>query len=177
MTKNLLMSAGWFFVGVIATYIFLAYKTEDIKTLNTENISTESEFNFDDSLTSVEYARLGDKTWTSFECTALSAFLEKDESDIEKLFTEGYESGLAFIEALRKELVTDEDIQSEVPIGLTWQLNGPTSDFMLGKIYNTAEDNVLEDVYKDGNDFIESKEIQINIAETKYNRANCNLLL
>lgn len=176
--KELFAGAGWFLVGAVIVYGYFYHtqKQEVPTSIQTNTTELNIDYSFDDSLSSIEYARLGDKAWSAFECTALSAFLEKDESNTEKLFIVGYESGLTFIEALRKELVTDEDVQKEVPIGLSWQLGGPNSDFMLGKIYTTVEDNVLEDVFQDGDNF-NSKEVQLNIAESKYNRANCNLLL
>jgi hypothetical protein len=176
--KELFMGVGWFVVGAGLVYGYFYHTQQQVVTTSipTNENELDIDYSFDDSLTSIEYARLGDKAWSAFECTALSSFLENDVSNTEKLFTVGYESGLTFIEALRKELVTDEDLQKEVPIGLSWQLGGPNSDFMLGKIYTTVEDNVLEDVFQDGDNF-NSKEVQLNIAESKYNRANCNLLL
>jgi len=131
------------------------------------------DYKFDDSLSSVEYARLGNKTWSYFECAVLAGFLEKEDVS-NSLFKAGYESGLTYIEASQKGLITDEDISKKVPVGLSWEISGPNSDFILGKVFNVAKDNVLEDVFQGGGEW-NSRELQISTAETKYNRSNCEL--
>ncbi|MBX4206002.1 hypothetical protein KW795_02290 [Candidatus Microgenomates bacterium] len=147
-------------------YYFLGNKAS-------ETISSKQE-NAIFSQSSKEYAIMGRQTWSAFECSALASHIDK-ATEAERLFMYGYEQGKKFLEALRAEKIDEKDISQEVPIGLTLLLGGPSEDFMLGRIYSSAEEETLNEVFKTGNDF-NSDEIQKMIAENKFRDRNCQLI-
>lgn len=124
--------------------------------------------------TSKDYAVMGRVAWAAFECSSLAAQM-KDPKEQERLFLLGYEQGKKFIEAVQSKKVERKDISTEVPIGLVLLLQGPTPDFMLGRIYESAQDEALKDVLRtDGK--LNADEIQAIIAQNKYTKQNCRLL-
>ncbi|MNV88105.1 hypothetical protein D3C71_1822820 [compost metagenome] len=54
-------------------------------------------------------------------------------------------------------------------------LEGPSPDFMLGRIYESAQNSALKDVYKTGDQF-NSDEEQIAIAANEFRKLNCQLI-
>lgn len=117
---------------------------------------------------------MGRIAWAAFECSSLAAQM-KDANEQERLFTLGHEQGKAFIEAVETQKVERKHIMEEVPIGLVLHLQGPTPDFMLGRIYESAQDEVLKDVLRT-NGKLNSDEVQALIAQGKYNDQNCRIL-
>ena len=123
---------------------------------------------------SSEYAAMGKATWSAFECSVL-AEKSKDPKEQERLFKYGYAQGLKFIEAIQKNKVKKEDLSNDAPLMMLLLLQGPTPDFMLGRVFEGALDSALEDVYKTGDQF-NSDEIQETIAKNKYWEQNCQLV-
>jgi len=124
--------------------------------------------------TSKEYAVMGGSIWSAFECSSLASFID-DLEEQDRLFSWGYEQGKIFIEALNRDQIKQEDISKEVPIGVILLLQGPSSDFILGRIYEVAQDNALEDVFMTGENY-NSDEIQKIAATNKFGEANCNII-
>lgn len=123
---------------------------------------------------SSEYAAMGKAVWSAFECSAL-ADNSKNPKKQKRLFKYGYAQGLKFIEAIQTEKVKREDLSKGVPLMMLLLLQGPTPDFMLGRVFEGALDSVLEDVYKTGEHF-NSEETQESIAENKFWKQNCQLI-
>ena len=123
---------------------------------------------------STEYAAMGKAAWSSFECSAL-AEKSKQPNEQERLFKYGYAKGLEFIEAIQAEKVKREDLSKGTPLMMLLLLQGPTPDFMLGRVFEGALDSALEDVYKTGEQF-NSDEMQKTIAENKFWNQNCQLI-
>lgn len=113
-------------------------------------------------------------TWSAFECTSLASKFN-DTKEQERLFRFGYDQGKNFIAALQKGKVEQKDLDSEAPFIMLLLLQGPTPDFMLGRIFESAQDSVLEDVYKTGDHFNNDEE-QFYAARHKFNNANCQLI-
>jgi hypothetical protein len=122
---------------------------------------------------SKEYASMALETWTSFECAVL-AEKGKNSEEQERLFWFGYNQGKKFLSALKAGKVKREDI-AEVPVGVLLLLQGPTADFILGRVYEHASDAALETVYKTG-DKINSDEVQQIIADREFMKRNCKLI-
>lgn len=123
---------------------------------------------------SKEYAIMGKGTWSAFECSAL-AEKSKNPKEQERLFKYGYAQGLKFIEAIQQNKVKREDLSSESPLGMLLLLQGPTPDFMLGRVFEGALDSALKDVYTTGEQF-NTEEMQETIAENKFWKQNCQLI-
>ena len=123
---------------------------------------------------SKELAVMGRIAWSAFECSSLAAQM-KDTKEQERLFMLGYDQGKRFIEAAQGGKIDRQDIRGEVPIGLTMLLQGPTPDFMLGRVYESTQDAALKDVLRtNGN--LNSDDVQALLARNKYTEQNCRLL-
>ena len=99
----------------------------------------------------------------------------KDEKQTERLFELGLSSGRQFIESVRAGKVTREDISAEVPIGLVMLLQGPSTDFILGRIFESVQEYALKEVVK-SKDGVNEKPVQAVIASNMFRAANCSLL-
>ena len=123
---------------------------------------------------SSEYADMGMAAWSAFECSALAG-ISKNTKEQELLFKYGYAQGLKFIEAIQAEKVEREDLSKGVPTMMLLLLQGPTPDFMLGRVFEGAVGSALEDVFKTDDRF-NSDKIQEIIAKDKFWKQNCQLI-
>lgn len=130
--------------------------------------------NFANATTSIEFALMGKETWSAFECSVLAERSKKTKEQ-ERLFVFGYEKGLEFINALKQNKIKQKDLKSEVPLYVLWSLEGPTADFMLGRIFEVVVDSILKDVIKTGTQ-INSNEEQKIISQNKFFKQNCQLI-
>ena len=121
-----------------------------------------------------ELAALGLATWSAFECSTLAA-QTKNAMEQERLFLYGYRQGQTFIEAVRAGKIDRKDLSSEVPMGVMLLLEGPTVDFILGRIYENAQENALKDVLTT-EQRLNPDEVQTMLAQGKFRRANCGLI-
>ena len=119
---------------------------------------------------SVDYAKMGRVTWAAFECSSLASIMEKPKVQ-ERLFLFGYEQGKEFFRALQGGLITKEDLRSNTPSGLLMVAQGPTADFILGRVFEAAQENALKDVIT--TETVMNKALQKVIASGKYTSANC----
>ena len=87
----------------------------------------------------------------------------------------GYKNGKHFIESVKNNKIKKEDISSNVPVGVMLLLQGPSTDFMLGRIFEGALDNALKDVFTTDGKY-NNEEIQKVIAENKFHKHNCELI-
>jgi hypothetical protein len=130
--------------------------------------------NFAAAQNSKEYAAMGAEAWSAFECSSLASHI-KDSKEAERLFLFGYEQGKKFIRALKANKIEKNDVSNGVPIGVLLLLQGPSEDFMLGRIYENAQENALKEVLRtDGN--FNSEENQKIIAEREFQKRNCQLI-
>jgi hypothetical protein len=151
-------------------YYFLNNDSTNTNTDTTTSSQTES---VNLNKTSKEYAVMGRQAWSAFECASLAS-VTGDVEEQERLFLFGYEQGKKFLAAAEAEKISDEDYSSEVPIGVSLLLGGPSADFMLGRIFEGAQENALDDIYtKDLNDTNEIRKIR---AENKFRDGNCQLV-
>ena len=123
---------------------------------------------------SLDLARKGNAAWSAFECVALASHLKRSD-DQRRLFEFGYKQGLEFIAAIQAGKIEREDLSSSVPVGVLFSLEGPTPDFMLGRMYGSAVDSALEDVFKSG-DYFRTESEQALAASAKFSDSNCELL-
>lgn len=144
----------------------------DSTQIDSSNLRMNSEIILNKS--SKEYAVMGREVWSAFSCGAWAS-INNQTDDQERLFLFGYDSGTQFLDALRAEKIEQGDLNSEVPIGVNLVLQGPTSEFILGRIFDSAQTEALSDVYKTG-ESDNSEEMQKIIAGNKYRDGNCQLL-
>lgn len=124
--------------------------------------------------TSKDFALMGATSWSALECSSLASVMN-DEKEQARLFTLGYESGRKFMGAVQARKVTVQDLQSEVPSGLLMVMQGPSVDFMLGRVFESALDAATKGIFT-SNGNLHSNELQKKLARTKYDEQNCRLL-
>lgn len=123
---------------------------------------------------SSELALLSRSSWSAFECSALASKIGNTEQQ-QRLFLYGYETGISFIEALREGRIEREDISREAPLIMMMLLQGPTPDFMLGRVFEAAMEAAFEGVYETNGNFNDD-DIQVMLAESKFQEQNCSLV-
>lgn len=120
------------------------------------------------------YAKKALALWSAFECSSLAGAAGMAEEEQSRLFLFGYDQGKQFIAALQEKKILKGDLSNETPIGVLMLLQGPTPDFMLGRIFEAAQDEALKDVFgSNGNPH--SKEEQKLLAGNRYRAKNCEL--
>ncbi|MEQ6342937.1 MAG: hypothetical protein M3A44_15160 [Gammaproteobacteria bacterium] len=122
---------------------------------------------------STDFAKKGRATWAAFECSSLASVLERPK-DQERLFRFGYEQGKEFLHALQGGRITAEDLKSIAPSGLLMVAQGPTADFILGRVFESAQENALKDVIT--TESVLHKDLQEAIASRKFTSGNCEII-
>jgi hypothetical protein len=112
--------------------------------------------------------------WSAFECSVLAEKIN-NSNEQERLFMFGYKQGLKFIDALKSKRIKDEDLSAEAPIMMILLLQGPTPDFMLGRVFEGALDSALNNVYRTG-ETLNSDEEQQAIAKKEFWIRNCAIV-
>lgn len=118
---------------------------------------------------SMEFARMGHATWSAFRCSTLAA-LTSNQNEQERLFKIGYDNGKRFFAALESKKIQPADIDSEVPLAIVTLMGGPTTDFVLGRIFEAAMDSAAKDVLNP------DRSLQKTSAQSKFASQNCGLL-
>ncbi|KKP32977.1 MAG: hypothetical protein A2561_02060 [Candidatus Staskawiczbacteria bacterium RIFOXYD1_FULL_32_13] len=155
--------------AIIVSSVWLSfYKSPSSEITNFEQKNTAL------TLSSKEYAIMGSQMWGAFSCSVWASHIN-DTNEAERLFLFGYSKGQTFLKALKADKIEQKDISSEVPIGVTLSLQGPTEEFILGRIHSLSEEEALDEVFKNGNDF-NSEEMQKIIAGNKFRDGNCQLV-
>ena len=55
--------------------------------------------------------------------------------------------GKIFIDSARKGLIKKEDANENVPMVVLWNLNGQSTDFILGTLYKEAQNTAIKDIH------------------------------
>lgn len=124
--------------------------------------------------TSSDYSNMGAATWAAFECSTLAAHAG-EAVEQERLFSFGYRQGQRFVSALQSGKISDKDRRDGPPIVMMLVLQGPSVDFMLGRVFESAQDYALKDVISTGGTY-NPQDLQQTLARSKYQRANCALI-
>jgi hypothetical protein len=118
------------------------------------------------------------------ELAALAAFDRRENAGNEAKYPlcQGFLS-LSFVEALQNHQISPEAVDSETPLGVTMRLAGPSVDFIIGRIFESAMSDAYDAVVKqkDGlplpvDDWVQNKELKKSIAKQKHHKGNCELI-
>lgn len=128
-------------------------------------------------------ATLARVMWGAFQCSTF-AEMSKNEKEQTRLFSVGLKAGREFIEAASKNQISPDAFRSQVPIGVSMLLGGPSTDFMIGRIFaNAMQDAYDSIVKKDRNGFllpidswVRDDQLIRTIASNKYQTGNCSLV-
>jgi len=121
-----------------------------------------------------DYVLMSQAAWRAFECSSVASKIDNPKEQ-ERLFLFGYDQGQKFIAALKSKKVKEEYFSAEAPLGIVLNLQGPTPDFMLGRIYQTAQNSALDDIYK-GKYYEITKKLRKLKAENKFREMSCELI-
>lgn len=121
---------------------------------------------------------------SAFECSVYSGFSHQPEEETRRLFQLGYDAGKQFLEAARRGLISEEDMQEKVPMRFHLNAAGPTDDFKLGRMFEVAEKAATESVYNMGgfgrntpmSEWRTDPEVREAYASSEYLSRNCALL-
>ena len=120
--------------------------------------------------TSEEYAAMGQKLWAAFECGALAEYADKPEES-GRLYSLGYDQGKTLLDAFRAGKV-DQHARSKLPMPVLLMLDGgPTVDFILGRIFESAMQDTSRQLFEASN----NKETRKIIAGQNFAKRNCGL--
>lgn len=120
--------------------------------------------------------------WSAFSC-ATFAGMSGDEKEQERLFELGYKSGKVFIDGVRTKTISEAEIK-EAPVGVLWNMAGPTTEFVIGRIFEAASNDAYDKVVKEDSEGLPitdpskwaNDELKIIRAKNKYLISNCTLI-
>ncbi|MGS1006309.1 hypothetical protein [Achromobacter xylosoxidans] len=122
---------------------------------------------------SLQAASAGRATWAAFECHALATVVG-DSAAGERLFLHGMTQGRQFLKDMQAGRIDSSDISSEVPMGVLDALSGPSSDFILGRIFESATQAALHDFKAVSLDkYMDERRA---FAQAKFTQSNCRLI-
>ena len=114
---------------------------------------------------------MGQKLWAAFECGALVEYADMPEES-RRLYNLGYDQGKTLLDAFRAGKV-DQQARSKLPIPVLLMLHGgPTVDFILGRIFESAMQDTSRQLFEASN----NKETRKIIAGQNFAKRNCGLL-
>lgn len=103
---------------------------------------------------------------SGFECSVYALDMGKEEEGA-RLFEYGYGNGKKYYEAAFANKIKD---RSDIPLIVTQLSQGPSADFIMGRIQNWVANNVFESYWS-----IDDETKEMN-ASAKYREKNCSLL-
>jgi hypothetical protein len=129
-------------------------------------------------------ARLGRIMWTAFVCSTLADMSEKKEEPA-RFFQAGLQAGRDFMQAFQEGKISKEEIDANLPSGVTLVLQGPSIDFIIGRVFSAAENYSYDKVVKesasgdplDTKDWVIEKGAQRSKAEASYSAGKCDLIV
>jgi hypothetical protein len=120
--------------------------------------------------TSEEYAMMARKTFSAWACFSLADYTS-NVAEAERLFTLGYESGKAVVEAVKAGKVKREDWSKHAP-WIFGSMMGGATDFALGRMFETVMADTVKKLWKETT----TQEDRQFKADTLYRNQNCSLL-
>lgn len=128
-------------------------------------------------------ARLAKIMVSAFECSTLS-IIKGDEQQSQRLFDVGFRAGREFFEAFKKNQISKEVVQNHVPLVVVLKMEGPSADFIIGRIYEDVKSETYDTVIKrDANGLLmpiekwrNDEPVQRGVAGSKYRSSNCDLI-
>ncbi|MCC6295962.1 MAG: hypothetical protein IT469_04570 [Pseudomonadales bacterium] len=101
----------------------------------------------------------------------------------ERLLEAGYNAGRAFIDGAKSKTIAEAEFR-EAPLGVVMRLFGPTTDFIMGRIFEAAMDEAIDKVVKrdaEGFPILDpsrwaNNELKKVKAENQFHQSNCALI-
>lgn len=120
--------------------------------------------------------------WSAFTC-ATYAEISGNRQEQQRLFEVGYDAGRTFVDGFINKTIT-ETVANDAPLGVLMLLSGPTTDFIIGRIFESATEDAYDEVVKEKSAelpiFDPSKwadnDLKTINAKNKYQSSNCALI-
>jgi hypothetical protein len=120
--------------------------------------------------------------WSAFSC-ATYAEMSGNMQEQERLFKLGYDAGRAFVDGVKNKTITEAETKG-APIGVLMLMGGPTTDFIIGRIFEGAAADAYDKVVKEdsaGLPIIDpskwaDEKLKVIRAKNRYQSSNCALI-
>ena len=117
--------------------------------------------------------------WEAFTCATYAEVVE-DGDEQKRLFVIGLDVGREFVDKV-KSGGFEENAADKTPVAVLLRLGGPTTDFVVGRIYEGAAEYAHDKVTKGDNAAVFDPTLQTEEgkkiwANTLFSRSNCSLL-
>jgi hypothetical protein len=120
--------------------------------------------------------------WSAFSC-ATYAEISGNKPEQERLFEVGYNAGRTFVDGFKNKTITETEAK-DAPLGVLMLLSGPTTDFIIGRIFESATEDAYDKVVKENSAGLPildpskwaDSDLKINSAKNKYQSSNCALI-
>lgn len=118
-----------------------------------------------------------------WRCQVWSGIIGDEEAALTH-FNQGYASGSQFVAAARAGQIDQTDFDSTVPVYISMSLQGPSDDFVLGRLYEMTTEEAYAKIVtrgKDGvplhpSDYVMDSAIQSVMAGDLVRSSNCTAL-
>lgn len=125
-------------------------------------------------------ADAGLRLWSAFECSSY-AEMAGNAPEQRRLLQLGMDTGRPFVNGVRNRTIAASEIGDRVPVAVLTAMAGPTTDFMLGRIYATAAQQAFDRVAKENsigilqpaNEWVLDKKVHAINAGTRYDAMGC----
>jgi hypothetical protein len=123
------------------------------------------------------------KAWSAFSC-AVFAELSGKPSEQERLFKLGYTSARRFVADMAAS-PQDESIREGAPVGILLLLEGPSEEFIVGRIFESVTEHAYDQVVKRDSagksihepaKWLVDEELKKSRANHLYRERNCELV-
>lgn len=127
-------------------------------------------------------ANRGRIMWSAFQCSTY-AEMAGDQKEQERLFTLGHNVGKAFLSDIQNGTISDDEIK-QMPIGVRLLLEGPSMEFIAGRIFESAMRDAYDSIVKedsigallDPSQWVHDDELKTSKAKTAYLEASCEIV-
>lgn len=120
--------------------------------------------------------------WSAFSC-ATYAEMSGNKKEQERLFEAGFNVGRSFVNGVKHKTIAEKEVK-DAPIGVLMHMGGPTTDFIIGRIFEAAAGDAYDKVVKedsaglpilDPSKWADDK-LKVIRAQDKYQSSNCTLI-
>jgi len=91
---------------------------------------------------SLRLAQSGRRAWDAFQCAGFAAAMH-DKEAFDGVFAYGSSTAHLFLNAFQNERIKRVHLEREVPSPMRASLEGPSPDFIVGRIYQTALESAV----------------------------------
>lgn len=112
--------------------------------------------------------------WSGFKCSMLYS-KNKQPEDSKRAFKFAYNSGIVLIDKFKNNEINQEEFTKIMPKELRKNLSGPTSSFILGRIWEATSKHTFKDIHKKDGEFL-SEDEQLILTKQKIEEYNCQSL-